>query len=129
MLPGLIDSHVHLGFMNGQVQDVKYEVQANVEDDLKTYAAYGVTAVQSMGTDKDFVLDMRSKQRAGRPTESRIFSAGQGIVFKGGYGGLLGLNVPVTNAADAVKEVDEQAAKGVDLIKFWMDDEHTCDSE
>lgn len=123
VIPGLIDSHVHLGNTKGMVQDVKYYTQASVENDLKTYAAYGVTTVQSLGTDGDLIFDIRRQERAGRPTMARVFTSGQGLVFKGSYGGIPGLNQPVANAAEARAEVDRQAAKGVDQIKFWMDNE------
>jgi imidazolonepropionase-like amidohydrolase len=124
VLPGLIDNHVHVGIMHDQTQDIKYYTRANVEADLKTYAAYGVTTVQILGTDKDLIFDIRKEERAGRPKMARVFTAGQGEVYKGGYGGVFGLNVPVSTPAEAIKSVDEQAAKGVDFIKLWMDDEH-----
>ncbi len=123
VMPGLIDSHVHIGIMKDQTQDIKFYTRENVEADLKTYAAYGVTGVQVLGTDKDLVFDVRKEQRAGRPKMARVFTAGQGVVFKGGYGGVLGLNVQVSTPEEARKAVDEQAAKGVDIIKLWMDDE------
>lgn len=124
VMPGIIDNHVHVGIMHDLTQDIKYYTRANVEADLKTYAAYGVTTVQILGTDKDLIFDIRAKQRAGRPTMTRVFTAGQGIVYKGGYGGVLGLNQQVSTPEEARKQVDIQAAKGVDFIKFWMDDEH-----
>src|SRR5438105_13244291 len=85
VIPGIIDAHVHVGMMHDVTQDEKYETPENVQADLKQYAAYGVTAVQVLGTDKDFVLDMRNQQRKGRPIMARLFSAGQGAVTKGGY--------------------------------------------
>src|SRR5579862_1705408 len=123
VIPGIIDSHVHVGMMHDVTQDEKYETPENVQADLKQYAAYGVTSVQVLGTDKDFVLDMRNKQRKSRPTMARIFSAGQGAVIKGGYGGLVGVTNPISTPQEARKLVDEQAAKGVDFIKLWVDDE------
>ncbi len=123
VIPGLIDSHVHIGIMHDQTQDIKYYTRENVEADLKTYAAYGVTAVQVLGTDKDLVFDIRKEERAGRPKMARVFTSGQGEVFKGGYGGVFGLNVQISTPEEARKSVDEQAAKGVDFIKLWMDDE------
>jgi Rieske Fe-S protein len=45
VMPGIIDSHVHVGMMHDVTQDEKYETPENVQADLKTYAAYGVTAV------------------------------------------------------------------------------------
>jgi len=123
VMPGIIDSHVHIGLMHDVTQDEKYFTPENVNADLKQYAAYGVTSVQVLGTDKDFVLDLRNQQRKSRPTMSRVFSAGQGAVIKGGYGGLLGVTQPISTPEEGRKLVDEQAAKGVDFIKLWMDDE------
>ena len=123
VMPGIIDSHIHIGMMKDVTQDEKFETPENVTADLKTYAAYGVTAVQVLGTDKDFVIDMRNQQRKGRTATTRLFSAGRGVVMKGGYGGLLGVTTPVSTPEEARKLVAEQAAKGVDVIKLWMDDE------
>ena len=75
--------------MKDVTQDVKFYDRANVETDLKIYAAYGVTAVAVAGTDKDVIFDIRNDLRKTRPTMARVFTSGQGLVFKGGYGGLL----------------------------------------
>jgi imidazolonepropionase-like amidohydrolase len=123
VIPGLIDNHIHLAIVDGLHQDIKYYTLPNVESQLRTYAAYGITAVQILGTDKDLIFPFRDKQRAGRPDMARVFTAGQGLVYKNSYGGIAGLNQPVSNADEAVKEVDRQAAKGVDVIKLWVDDE------
>jgi imidazolonepropionase-like amidohydrolase len=123
VMPGIIDAHVHIGLMHDVTQDEKYFTPENVNADLKQYAAYGVTTVQVLGTDKDFVLDLRNQQRKSRPTISRVFSAGQGAVIKGGYGGLVGVTNPISTPEEGRKLVDEQAAKGVDFIKLWVDDE------
>lgn len=123
VIPGIIDSHVHIGLMKDVTQDEKFFTPENVNTDLKQYAAYGVTAVQVLGTDKDFVLDLRNQQRKSRPTIARVFSAGQGAVIKGGYGGLVGVTQPIATAEEGRRLVDEQAAKGVDFIKLWVDDE------
>ena len=123
VMPGIIDSHVHVGMMKDGTQDVKFYDRANVETDLKIYAAYGVTAVAVAGTDKDVIFDIRNDLRKTRPTMARVFTSGQGLVFKGGYGGLFGLNVPVSTPEEARKAVAAEAAKGVDFIKMWVDDE------
>jgi imidazolonepropionase-like amidohydrolase len=124
VIPGLIDDHVHLGAVVGLNQSAANETEQSVEHDLRTYASYGVTAVQSLGTDKDFVLKMRDQQRAGgRPHEARIFSAGQGMVFKGGYGGLAGVTPYLADNAQAIAAVDLQVSHHVDVIKLWMDTE------
>jgi len=123
VMPGIIDAHVHIGLMHDVTQDERYFTPENVNADLHQYAAYGVTTVQVLGTDKDFVLDLRNQQRKSRPTMARVFSSGQGAVIKGGYGGLVGVTNPIATPEEGRKLVDEQAAKGVDFIKLWVDDE------
>ncbi len=123
VLPGLIDGHVHLGLVQDQAQKAEFYTREHVEDDLKTYAAYGVTGVAVFGTDENLIFDITKEQRAGRPTMARVFTAGKGIVYKGGYGGTFGINVPVATDAEAVAAVDEAAANGADFIKMWVDDE------
>jgi imidazolonepropionase-like amidohydrolase len=122
VMPGIVDLHVHLGATVDLDQSADLLTEANTEKDLKTYASYGVTSVLSMGTDKDFAIAMRNRQRMGRPEEARIFTAGEGFVFKGAYGGLAGVNRGVANAADVDTAVAELAAKKVDIVKLWMDD-------
>jgi imidazolonepropionase-like amidohydrolase len=122
IMPGIINLHVHLGATVGLDQNEKFFTPENVEKDLKTYASYGVTTVLSMGTDKDSIFRIRDEQRAGRPAETRIYTAGQGFVFKGGYGGLEGVNQGVATVAEVEPAVAAQAAKHVDFIKLWMDD-------
>jgi imidazolonepropionase-like amidohydrolase len=124
VLPGLIDSHVHLGLVNGIAQDIKYYTPESVEQQLRIYAAYGITGVQVLGTDTDAIFDIRARQRRGElPGTARIFTSGQGLVYKGSYGGVPNLNKPVATPEEARRAVDEQVAKGVDFIKLWIDDE------
>jgi imidazolonepropionase-like amidohydrolase len=123
-MPGIIDNHVHLGLVNGITQDLKYYSKESVEKQLHLYAAYGITSVQVLGTDKDLIFGIRNAERAGRPAMARVYTAGQGVVFKGSYGGVAGLDQSVATPAEAVKMVDAEKAKGVDVIKLWMDDEY-----
>jgi imidazolonepropionase-like amidohydrolase len=123
LLPGLIDSHVHLALVNGIAQDIKFYTRELVEQQLRLYAAYGITSVQVLGTDKDIIFDVRAKLRHDRPDMARVFTSGQGLVYKGSYGGVAGLNQPVATVEEARQAVDAQVAKGVDFIKLWVDDE------
>ncbi len=123
VIPGLIDNHVHLALVDGLKQDIKYYTRQRVEDQLRLYAAYGVTSVQVLGTDKDLIYDVRRDQRARPPRMARVFTAGRGVVFQGSYGGIAGLPQSVATPAEAVRMVDRQADNGADVIKLWMDDE------
>lgn len=123
VIPGLIDNHVHLGLVHDLKQDVNFYSRDLVEQQLRIYAAYGVTAVQVLGTDTDTIFAIRADQRKAPTNMARVYTSGQGLVFKGSYGGVAGLNKPVANVVEARQAVDEQVAKGVDFIKLWVDDE------
>jgi imidazolonepropionase-like amidohydrolase len=132
VIPGLMNLHAHLGNTVDLVQDSKFHTRASVEKDLKTYASYGVTTVLSMGTDQDTIFPIRNEQRAAfagespataRPPMARVYKTGQGLMFKGGYGGLAGVNQAVASPEEAAAAVNAQLDKGVDFIKLWLDDE------
>ncbi|MGC1305108.1 MAG: amidohydrolase family protein [Caulobacteraceae bacterium] len=123
VIPGLIDDHVHLALVNGLKQDLRYYTRQNLDAQLKIYAAYGITSVQVLGTDKDMIYDLVREQHARQPAEARVFTAGRGVVFQGSYGGIAGLPQSVSTPDEARRMVDRQVANGADLIKLWMDDE------
>ena len=122
VMPGIINLHGHIGNTVDLQQDAKFYTRENIQKNLATYASYGVTTVVSMGTDQDLIFKIRAQQRAGRPTVTRVYTAGQGMIFKGGYGGLAGVTPGVSTAAEAEAAVEAQSKKGVDIIKLWLDD-------
>ena len=123
VMPGVINLHGHLGNVVDLTQDRKFYTRENVEKDLKTYASYGVTTVLSMGTDQDLIFRIRDEQRAtGRPSMTRVYTAGQGFAFKGGYGGLPGVTFSLADTSEVDKDVAELARKKVDIVKMWVDD-------
>jgi imidazolonepropionase-like amidohydrolase len=122
VMPGIINLHGHLAAVVDMAQSAENLTQANLEKNLKTYASYGITTVLSMGTDKDLVIAARDKQRAGRPGETRIYTAGKGFIYKGGYGGLAGVNEGVSSPAEVPAMVAALAKQKVDTVKFWLDD-------
>ena len=126
IMPGIINLHGHLGNTKGLVQDPKNFTRENLQQNLHTYASYGVTSVLSMGSDQPLVFDVRAEQRAGRPSVTRIFTAGRGFTGKEGYPtkapGMKGVPYEITAVDQADKFVAEQAAKKVDMIKIWVDD-------
>jgi imidazolonepropionase-like amidohydrolase len=122
VMPGIINLHGHIGNTINLTQDAKFFTRENIEKNLKTYASYGVTTVLSMGTDQDLIFQIRDEQRAGRPTFTRVYTAGQGFIYKGGYGGIAGVNEGISSVAEVQPAVAVQARKNVDIIKLWMDD-------
>jgi imidazolonepropionase-like amidohydrolase len=123
VMPGLINLHGHVGNTVDLQQDRSFHTRESIEKDLETYAAYGVTTVLSMGTDQDTIFEVRDGQQDGRPSMARVYTAGQGLMFEGGYGGLAGVNDPVATPDEAEAAVRAQADKQVDIIKLWLDSE------
>jgi imidazolonepropionase-like amidohydrolase len=126
VMPGIINLHGHLGNTVDLAQDPKNFTRENVESNLKTYTSYGVTAVVSMGSDQDLIFPIRQEQRSGRPTLTRIFTAGRGFTGKGGYPttvpGMKGVPFEVSFAAEVQQDVAQLAGKNVDVVKMWVDD-------
>jgi imidazolonepropionase-like amidohydrolase len=122
VMPGLIDSHVHLGRVHGLELDDRHYTPENVRNQLELYAAYGVTTVQSLGTDEAVTFQVRENARDRPGSMSRVFTSGLGVVYDGGYGGLPGLRQRVSTAEQAQELVAAQKARGADVIKLWLDD-------
>jgi imidazolonepropionase-like amidohydrolase len=125
VMPGIINSHGHLGNVAGLVEDRRNYTRESVEKQLKIYASYGVTSVLSWGLDQELIYDLRASQRASRPVFTRVFTAGRGLKFKDGYPaspGMKGVPYEVTNAQEIEKAVKELAGWKVDFVKMWVDD-------
>ena len=122
VMPGIINLHGHVGNVIDLTQDPKFFTRENVEKDLKTYASYGVTTVLTMGTDQDLIFKIRDEQRAGRPTYTRVYSAGQGFTIKGSVGGMPGVTFLPESVSEIPEDVSSLAAKKVDMVKMWVDD-------
>ncbi len=100
LLPGLVDSHVHLvtdsgpdalgrvaGYSAAEIDDV-------VTEALRRHLAAGVTTVRDLG-DRDFtVVERRDRQAAGRspgrPPEPHIVASGPPVTVPGGHCHFLG---------------------------------------
>lgn len=107
VLPTLIDGHVHLGTTR----------EALVED-LRKRATYGVSAAFGMGMDGDAVpLQVRDEAA---PGIALYRSAGRGITAP--EPGRTEVPHWVTTPDEARAAVQAEAARGVDIIKIWVDD-------
>ncbi|MFN5781822.1 MAG: amidohydrolase family protein [Novosphingobium sp.] len=136
VLPGLIDSHVHLasdrggnerliGAMTDSLPLNAYETYWN---GMKTLRA-GFTTVRNLGDDKGKVLALKEAIKRGWVQGPRILDAGESISTTGGHmDGRVGLSedmhahISTENLCDGVddcrKAVRRQIGRGADVIKF-----------
>ncbi|WP_447765619.1 amidohydrolase family protein [Sphingopyxis panaciterrae] len=137
VLPGLIDSHVHLtsdaGGIAGQLEDVTLSPAAqafNAEaNGMKTLRA-GFTTVRNLGDGDGATLALRDAIAAGKVTGPRIVDAGASISGGAGHmdGSLgyrdelrpffAGVGNTCNGADDCRRAVRLQIGRGADVIKF-----------
>ena len=107
VMPAIIDTHTHLS-----------QTREMLVDDLRRRAYFGVGAAMSLGQDTtDASFQVRAQTL---PGHARFFTAGRGIT--GPEPGRTTAPYWVTTVEEARKAVQENAAKKVDIIKFWVDD-------
>ncbi|MBI1254056.1 MAG: amidohydrolase family protein [Hyphomonas sp.] len=137
VLPGLIDSHVHLtsdtGGIASQLEDVTLAPAAQAfnawENGMKTLNA-GFTTVRNLGDGDGAVLALRDAINDGQVTGPRIFDAGNSISGTSGHmDASLGYRDELreyfdaagntcNGAEDCRRAVRLQIARGADVIKF-----------
>lgn len=133
VLPGLIDSHVHLTSENGP--DARLDTFRKTSAD-RTVDGYvhaertlraGFTTVADLGADPDAILALRDAIEAGRIQGPRILAAG-GVGVHGGHGDIHGYRPDVlrlfadeslcSGADDCRRAVRQAVQRGADLIKI-----------
>jgi imidazolonepropionase-like amidohydrolase len=111
VMPAIVDAHKHLSVKRDELVD-----------QLQHLAYYGVGAAMSLGQDTgDVAFQVRAETI---PNAARFRTAGRGLTAP--EPGRTQAPFWVTTEAEVRKDVQEMAAKKVDIIKFWVDDrDHT----
>jgi imidazolonepropionase-like amidohydrolase len=137
VLPGLIDSHVHLVGLDDRLQarlqapfrDNEDEAYSAVLNARRTLLA-GFTTVRDLGAEPRTITSLRDAINAGQFAGPTILAAGAGVAVTGGHGDVNGLNrdldsvltpraLHICNGADDCRRaVREQISAGADVIKF-----------
>ncbi|MEX1250804.1 MAG: amidohydrolase family protein [Hyphomonas sp.] len=137
VLPGLIDSHVHLtsdtGGIASQLEDITLSSAAQAfnawDNGMKTLRA-GFTTVRNLGDGDGAVLALRDAVNDGQISGPRILDAGASISGSSGHmDGSLGYRDDLrayfnaagntcNGAEDCRRAVRLQVARGADVIKF-----------
>ncbi|MFZ5671265.1 MAG: amidohydrolase family protein [Pseudomonadota bacterium] len=135
VLPGLIDSHVHLTGEQGP--NAQLEEFTKTKSDLALDGAWngmktlkaGFTTVADLGAPNESIFALRDAIRAGRVPGPRIVASGAAVSVHGGHGdpgnGMPEALVPVyrgpavcSGADDCRRAVREQVRAGADVIKI-----------
>ncbi len=135
VLPGLIDSHVHLTSEQGP--NAQLEEFTKTRSDLALDGAWngmktlraGFTTVADLGAPNESIFALRDAIRTGRIAGPRIIASGAAISVHGGHGdpgnGMPEALVPVyrgtavcSGADDCRRAVREQVRAGADIIKI-----------
>lgn len=134
VLPGLIDSHVHITSQQGPTSRLDEVTESSAEQALigaryaKRTLMAGFTTVADLGGDNDAVFALRKATALGDVPGPRIVAAGSAISVHGGHGDVNGFREDVMHVlrpgsvcsgpADCSRAVREQVWKGADVIKI-----------
>jgi imidazolonepropionase-like amidohydrolase len=137
VLPGLIDSHVHLGGLDDRLRARLEASQRDYEDEAYTALINarrtllaGFTTVRDLGADGPTITSLRDAIAAGQFAGPTIVAAARSVSVSGGHGASNGLNrdldalarsrrTNVCNGADDCRRATrEQIAAGADVIKI-----------
>ena len=118
LLPGLIDSHIHLtgGTILGRVMNDRDAAMKA----LHTYLYSGVTTVMDHGNNPEFIFPLREEEQAGQITSPRILAVGWAMHFPRRRGGNEGPNV-IGSSEEIATKLDAAFAYEPDLIKLVVD--------
>jgi imidazolonepropionase-like amidohydrolase len=134
VLPGLIDSHVHICHESGPAQrlDAVTKSLGDVVIDCIVYARRtveaGFTTVADAGDPNEAVFALRDAVKAGKVVGPRVLSSGYSLSAHGGHGDVYGYSAAVeallegptlcSGADECRRAVRKQIHAGADLIKF-----------
>lgn len=134
VLPGLIDSHVHLSnefsptSRMRALSDSEVDAALNGASHAKKTLLAGFTTVQDVGGPNEAIFSLRDAIRAGKVPGPRIRASGRAITPTGGHGDANGFSPALTKifsgpnacngADDCRRAVRETIRSGADVIKI-----------
>lgn len=130
LIPGLFDSHVHLGGSGGVGGGIVEQSGERIVRDLGACLASGVTSVVSLTDDPESLGRLRALVAKGEQRAPRVFFAGASITAPDGHPAELFGFVPglaeqltrqVATPEDARAAVKDLARREVDLIKLVLE--------
>lgn len=130
IIPGLIDSHIHLGGSGGGSSVLAEFLTPRIVRDLQVYLAMGVTSIVSMTDDVDDLLSLRDAVTNDKMRAPRVFLSGPSITSVGGHPASIfkimpGLAERMTRQVNTEKQaeaaVDELKSLQVNFVKLFLE--------
>jgi len=119
VVPGLIDTHVHLQFpIVFQLSSEEKEIVLNHTP--KAFLYNGVTTVLNASSPLDWIMERKNAQREGSLIAPRIYALGNAFTPVDGWGSRHGGALP--DAAAARQKALQYVASGVDGFKVIIED-------
>lgn len=119
LIPGLVDMHIHLS--GGPRETDEGEVIPADRDRgvraLHGYLYSGVTSIYDAGNDPEYILGLRTDERAGELVAPRIFSTIGVVTYPGSHGSGRGATL-VDDWPEAIPKLDEHIAREPDVLKL-----------
>lgn len=122
IIPGLIDSHLHLNFsggnsplqdfLNASKEDLYDFSLKNSQDALEN----GITTVRDCGSISDVTLRLRDEINSGEVIGARILTSGEAITTRKGH--IYFVGIEADNTEEMIEAADHLIDKGVDFIKL-----------
>jgi imidazolonepropionase-like amidohydrolase len=134
VLPGLIDSHVHLTSQQNPNQRLEEVTQSSADQAIRgaLYARRtlmaGFTTVADLGAANDAIFALRDGIAAGEVPGPRVIASGSAVSIHGGHGDINGFREDVmhllssesvcSGPEDCMRAVRTQVRAGADIIKI-----------
>lgn len=128
VIPGLVSAHSHVANTEGTAHGDRYYTRDNVIRDLRRFQAFGVTTVAALGLNGEAFHALRAEAAADPSLGAALLGAGAGIGVAGGAPPVAGMGLEQdvvarpASAEEARQAVREQHARGIDIVKLWVDD-------
>lgn len=122
VIPALVDAHSHIGYMQDLTSGPFNYTRENILDHMRRFAYFGVAASQAMGSDfGELPFQVRNESH---PDAARFLTAGRGLapIAEISPENMRHAAYAITTEQGARASVEELAARGVTIVKTWVDD-------
>lgn len=116
LIPGLIDTHIHLRGGRGDKKDFKRGRAL-----LASYIFSGVTSIYDAGNVPEYIMKLRSDERSAKIDAPRIFATGGIVTYPGSHGSGPGATL-VDDWPEAIPALEKHLSFEPDVVKFTFEE-------